>query len=410
MLRRLLPRVLPAVTEHLASALSGRFAPEPGWSELEWRIARAVAIIHGISPLLSRRLTWKGQAGWQAFLDDQRVQTAGRYQRMTNLLARIDELARLHYIAFVPLKGEALHAIGLYTGGDRPMADIDLLLKQSDLALMVHALSQLGYQTLSSTAHEHVLVPRERPPLSHLGERADQGITIELHTRIDRPMPVRVVDITAQLWTAAPKVGRNDYPSLGSLMRHLLMHAAVNMQIRILRMLQLHDIALLAPQLSDSDWTLALAPEGEFALSWWALPPLQLTAHYYPGVIPAAAIDSTATGCSALLRALSPKLRISHVSVSNLRRSLFPALSWSGSFPEALNCLGSRMHSGLRAVRGHPQIPDATELQPWITRSHRRRFLEVLIGRARPETLMAVTAALNSDQPLATDHASPKAA
>ena len=86
-LRRLLPRMLPAVTEQLAGALSGRLAPEPGWSELEWRIARAVAIIHGISPLLSRRLTWHGPAGWQAFLDDQRVQTAGRYQRMGDLLA-----------------------------------------------------------------------------------------------------------------------------------------------------------------------------------------------------------------------------------------------------------------------------------------------------------------------------------
>ncbi len=283
----MLPRVLPVVTEYLATALSGEGASEPDWTDLEWRIARAVAVIHGISPLLSRRLTWSGPAGWQGFLADQRAQTASRYLRMTELLARIDDLASSRDIAFVPLKGEALHAIGLYTAGDRPMADIDLLLRPSQLAPMGHALSRLGYQTLSSTAAEQVLVPIDRPAPSPLGERADQGITIELHTRIDRPMPVRIVDITAHLWPAMPRPGRNDYPSLGSLMRHLLMHAAVNMQIRILRMLQLHDIALLAPRLSDSDWHAALTPGDGRALSWWALPPLQLTSALLPGRYPA---------------------------------------------------------------------------------------------------------------------------
>jgi len=402
--------MLPKITEYLAAALSGTQYPEPDWSDLEWRIARAVAVIHGVSPLLSQRLSWTGPPGWRTFLDNQRVHTARRYGRMAALLAKIDGLAVQENIAFIPLKGEALHAIGLYAAGDRPMADIDLLVRHRDLGPMSRVLTELGYRPLSITADEHVLVPVDRPPLSHLGEHADNGITIELHAKIDRPMPVRVVDITAQLWPLASRPGRNDYPSLAALMGHLLMHAAVNMQMRILRMLQLHDIALLAPRLSASDWSELLAPGDGRAASWWAMPPLLLTQHYYPGAIPAAAIDSVKPGCSALLRFVAPRLRLSGVSASNMRRSVFPALSWAGSLPEAVNFVGNRLQSGLQALRGNTTIRAATELQPWITRSHRRRVLEVLMGRPRPETLSVITAALDSDPSLAPVQGQPKAA
>jgi hypothetical protein len=243
-----------------------------------------------------------------------------------------------------------------------------------------------------------------------VGEHTDQGITIELHTKIHRPMPVRTVDITAQLWAATPRPGRNEYPSLGALMTHLLMHAAVNMQLRILRMLQLHDIALLAPRLSVPDWEEVLGPNKRGGLSWWAMPPLQLVSHYYPSAIPAAAIDTAGTGCTALLRALARRLRLSEASASNLQRSLFPALLWSGSLPEAATCVANRLHRGMQALVGNAQIPVATDLQPWITPSHRRRFLEVLLGRPRPETLLVVSAALDCDIPSSPDQAQPRAA
>ncbi len=409
-LSRLLPRVLPAVTEYLALALGAETKPEPNWNDVEWRIARAVAVIHGISPLLSTRLAWAGPRGWQVFLESQRIHTASRYLRMATLLAKIDDLAVQEEIAFVPLKGEALHSIGLYAAGDRPMADIDLLVKASQLGAMSHAVSRLGYRLVSSTPNEQVLVPIDRPAASYLGEHTEQGITIELHARIDRPMPVRVVDITTQLWPARPRSGRNEYPSLGALMAHLLMHAAVNMQLRILRMLQLHDIALLAPRLSESDWNQALAPGNRRGLSWWAMPPLQLTKHYYPGAIPVAAIESARIGCSALLRVLAPGLRVSEVSASNLQRALFPAVTWSRSFPEAANCVGNRLMRAMQALRGSPGIRPATELQPWITPSHRRRLVEVLLGRSRPETLSVIRAALESELPPTPRHARPKAA
>jgi Uncharacterised nucleotidyltransferase len=409
-LGRVLPVMLPKITEYLAAALSGANSPQPDWSDLEWRIARAVAAIHGISPLLSQRLRWTGPPGWRTFLEGQRGHTARRYWRMASLLAKIDHLAAQMDIAFVPLKGEALHAIGLYAAGERPMADIDLLVKRHDLVPMSRAIMQLGYHPLSIAADEHVLAPVDRPAPSRLGEHADNGITIELHTKIGRPMPVRTVDITAQVWPLTPRPGRNDYSSFAALMRHLLIHAAVDMQGRMLRMLQLHDIALLAPRLSSADWTEVLTPGDGHADSWWAMPPLQLTAHYYPGVIPAAAIDSAKSCCPALLRLMSPRFRLSSVSASNLRGSVFPALTWVRSLPEAVNCVSHRLHGGIKAVRGEPPIKEATALQPWITRSHRRRLLEVLLGRPRPATLTVVFAALEREPGSAPEQAQPKVA
>jgi hypothetical protein len=400
---------LPKATELLAAALAGARCPEPVWSDLEWRIARAVAVIHGVSPLLSKHLDWTGPRGWREFLQEQRTHTATRYGRIKALLAQIDMLAAHADVAFIPLKGEALHAIGIYAAGDRPMADIDLLVRPCDLSPLSQAVTGLGYRPLWVTAEEHTLVPVDWPRPSRLGEHADNGVTIELHTRIARPLPVRNVDITEQLWPPAPQPGRNDYRSLSAMMGHLLMHAAVNMQTRLLRMVQLHDIALLAPRLSADDWIGLLAPGEGRAVAWWAMPPLQLTSHYYPEAIPALAISTAASGCTALLRRLAHRLRLSDVSASNLRRSVFPALSWVGSVPEAAYWVGNRLRSGFQALRGG-SVQAAIELQPWLTASHRHRLLEVVLGRPRPETLLVVNAALEDMHWPAPDQTQPRAA
>ncbi len=410
LLRQLLPRVLPEVTERLAAALSGGAQLEPDWDEIEWRVARAVVVIHGISPLLATRLTWPGPAGWRAFLDSQRGHTATRFHRMTALLNAINRRAVRAGVAFIPLKGAALHAIGVYAAGDRPMADIDLLVKPQDLLPMNRLLVELGYRTVSASEQEQVLVPAAGPRASHPTEHADNGITIELHASIRWPMPVRQVDITSTLWPSAPHPGSNGYPSLGSLMGHLLMHAAVNMQLRILRMIQLHDMALLAPRLSAADWSALLAPEGGRAAPWWALPPLQLMRHYYPGVIPADAIATIKSSCPALLRFTARRQRLSKVSVSNPRRPVFPALLWAGSLPEACTTVGKRLQSAVRAVRDNTAAREATELQPWIAPSHRRRALDVLLGRARPETMMVIAAAMQGDPSFAAGYEQPKVA
>lgn len=409
-LRHVLSETLPSITEYLASALSGATDREPAWSELEWRIARAVAVIHGISPLLSRHLRWVGDPGWRAFLEEQRTHTAVRFRRMSTLLDNVNVQAARANIACVPLKGAALHALNLYQAGERPMADIDLLVKAHDLPGMNRLLVDLGYRAISLTTDEHVLVPVDGPQQPQLAEHADNGITIEVHTKISQSMPVRQVDITAGLWTTTPRPGCNDYPSLAALMGHLLMHVAVNMQVRIVRMIQLQDIALLAPRLSAVDWSELLSPTDGRIAPWWTVPPLHLMRRYFPGAIPPAAIEAIKRACPALLRIAAPRLRLADVSVTNSHRPVFPALMWTSSLPEALHWMGGRLTRGLQAMSGSTELPEATEIKPWITRPHRRRALELLLRRPRPETLMMVTAALGGQPPFASSYEQPNAA
>src|SRR5258707_13715403 len=107
-----LPETLRKITETLAAELACPTQRAPDWSDFEWKIARAVAAMHGVSPLLSKTLPWQGPAGWMSFLEDQRLHTTTRHRRIAELLQRIDEGGRAAGIAAVPPKGAARPAMG----------------------------------------------------------------------------------------------------------------------------------------------------------------------------------------------------------------------------------------------------------------------------------------------------------
>src|SRR5512146_3261342 len=81
---------LHRITESLAAALGNCGAGPPGWNELEWRLAPAVAAMHGISPLLAGALRWQGPPQWAHFLAEQHRHTLLRQQRIDELLSTID--------------------------------------------------------------------------------------------------------------------------------------------------------------------------------------------------------------------------------------------------------------------------------------------------------------------------------
>src|ERR1700730_18850660 len=124
--------ILRKITERLAEELGSPKQAAPDWSECEWIVARAVAAMHGVSPLLSRALRSQGPAGWSGFLEEQRAHTEKRHLRIEDLLLRLDQRAREAGVAAVALKGVALHAFGVYQAGERPMADVDLLVPPAD--------------------------------------------------------------------------------------------------------------------------------------------------------------------------------------------------------------------------------------------------------------------------------------
>src|ERR1700733_5856789 len=102
---RKLQAVLTQVTERLAHELAHPTPKAPDWSDFEWSIAKAVAAMHGVSPLLSRSLRWRGPEGWMRFLDEQRAHVTERHARIEKLVRRVDQAAREAGVAIMTLKG-----------------------------------------------------------------------------------------------------------------------------------------------------------------------------------------------------------------------------------------------------------------------------------------------------------------
>src|SRR5580700_1895102 len=245
---------LQKTTEVLASELGHPAAAVPAWSEPEWAVARAVAAIHGVSPLLADTLRWQGPVAWVRFLAEQKAHTAQRFQRIKQLLQRMDRRGHEAGIALMPLKGAALHAMGIYAAGERPMADIDLLVREEQSRRAVEVLVGLGFLETYRTWKHRVFEQRGDAVPVALGEHARNGIKLELHCRIGEVLPRRVVDLTEIVLPQSLHPGLNSYPSKAALLIHLLLHAAGALIARRLRLLQLHDIARLSAHMTDEDW------------------------------------------------------------------------------------------------------------------------------------------------------------
>jgi hypothetical protein len=393
---------LRKTTEVLAKELVVPTDEPPPWTDFEWRIARAVAAMQGISVLLEARLRWQGPARWRQFLDEQRHHSLLRYVEITRVLELIASLACRDGIALVALKGAALYQQGVYAAGERPMGDIDLLVCNNDAKALAQLLETCGYEAAFATRRHEVFQPRLRKiPSSKSGEHIDNPIKIEVHTKIAEHLPISTVDITQFLLTNAQGPGVNAYPSSASLLLHLLLHAAGNMRARALRLIQLHDIALLAARMDHGDWEQLFASRPNGEPLWWVWAPLCLTARYYPAAIKLALFERQSTESPWLLRNRAHRQRLSDVSWSNIRIAAFPGLEWSRTPREALAFMKSRAWPS-RAARlelntNAAQIPGFSSV-PWYGISHAARILRWIFTRPpRVQTMLAVRAVLMQD-------------
>jgi hypothetical protein len=389
---------LCTTTEFLARELTSPTSEAPGWSAFEWRIARAVAALHGVSALLANTLRWQGPESWQRFLSDQRDHSVSRAQIISQLLLQIEVQARRVGIAMVALKGAALNEIGVYGAGERPMGDVDLLVRAEDMEATARALAACDYAEWFTSRRHRIFEPRVTKATTWFGEHIDNSIKIEVHTRIAEPLPIVETDITRQVFPQPAHAGLNQYPSLASLMMHLLLHAAGNIRARALRLIQLHDVALLAARMRPGDWEELLKAGADDCGLWWALAPLALVARYYPAAIPQSVIASLEPACPWLLGKVARRHQLADVSWSNVRIQAFPGIEWSRSAREALAFAMSRVWPSRVAL---VELQAATDNQPlasmtpWYGISHGARILRWIFSKPpRVQTLLAVRSAL----------------
>ncbi|HEY6482167.1 MAG TPA: nucleotidyltransferase family protein [Steroidobacteraceae bacterium] len=397
---RSIQRALVATTELLATELGRPGDVAPRWSAFEWRVARAVAAIHGISPLLSEKLRWQGAPGWQRFLREQRAHTAARHLRSLGLLQQIDAAGRHAGVAALALKGPELFSRGLYARGQRPMADIDLLIHRDDARGATRMLESIGFQEMLATPRHRIFVPTQPRVPAGLGEHADNDLKVEVHERITEALPIAAADITAEVFPSQPVAGLNRYPSRAALMSHLTLHAAGAMRARALRMLHLHDLALLSAGMSAADWQEFLERRAQDAGHRWALPPLVLTGRYYAAVIPAEVIAALALRCPKLLKAISRRRTLTAVSLSHLWIDAFPGIEWSRSTSEAVRYVATRICPDAKMLELRREVTEAhvpAAATEWNRLSQGRRVLRWLWSRQpRADTLHAVRLALES--------------
>jgi hypothetical protein len=395
---------LRVTTERLAHEITHPHDTAPAWNPFEWDIARAAAAMQGVSVLLANTLRWQGPASWEDFLAEQRQQCAHRDERIGGLLEQIDAVSRSRGIAVVALKGSALREFRMQrTPGERPMGDIDLLVRPHQLDKLGHALISIGYEFLYTSRRHTAFHPATAPLARGFAEHALNPIPIELHTVVAEPLPVNVVDITGSLWPAAPASGVNRYSSNGALLSHLLLHCAGNMRAHALRLSQLRDIAQLVSRMTCEDWNLFVDRNGLRQEYWWIYPPLRLAARYFPDDIPGTILQTARRRCPPLLRRAADGYRLTAVSWSNLRINAFPGIEWSRSPLEALRFAKTRISPGKAALGeldSAQKVMPGLRTIPWYGQRHLTRIIRWLFTRPpRVQTMRSVLDALATGHP-----------
>lgn len=359
---------LRTTTERLAQELGEPTDVTPSWSEFEWRAARAAAAIHGVGPLLATALRWRGPPGWQTFLAEQREHTESRHGRIEALSNLLDERAREAGIPLVALKGSALHSMGVYKAGERPMADLDFLVEEPDLAAATRLLEDQCFSEELRYWKNRVFTPTLARTSGGLGEHRDNHIKIELHWRIREKLPLELTDISEFVFPTRPHPGINAYPSRVALLLHLVLHAAGAMTVRELRLLHLHDIALVCRQMQAAEWAEILRKDASAEQGlWWFLPPLQVARRYYRDIVPEAVLSRLQRSCPTRLSRVTARRLLTDVSLSSLWIHAFPGIEWSRSMVERMRYMLGRVRpdAEARTIRK----TDATS-QPWAADSH----------------------------------------
>jgi len=372
------------VTSRLAAELDQPTSLAPDWTRLEWRLAPAVAAIHGVSGLLATGLQWAGPPKWAEFLARQRHSMRERWLSASRLLAAIGKLAGEQGVAITCLKGAALHSLGIYAPGERPMADLDLLVREEDLAPAHRILSSLGYQEhAASWKHRSYRFGTPELPMP-LGEDPTSPVQIDLHTHIAERLPHRLSDISDLILTGAAKPGLNVYPSSAALMIHLLAHAAGSMVQRELRLVQLVDLVRVSRLMTSGDWEQILQYDGPRHRLWWASAPLITASRSFPHWAPPTEMKGLSEGCPRRLQRSLRRRSVAEMSYSRLRHDPFPGIAWTHSRREALAYVLART---LHARAQLAQTRLLVETEAWkptnsdASRSQLSRLLHGMISR-----------------------------
>jgi hypothetical protein len=374
----------PNLALHSAAVIGWLTSPpiiDAGWDAQDWEAARWAVQVHGIAPLLDREAThWPAAAALhpslRQYLADQRRLSG---QRVALLLADLAELlAACHArnIAVMPLKGGLLATTYYAEPGLRPMNDLDLLVHPSDEPRMLALLAELRYAPLAR-GWKHITLARPEAHgrvIAYDGEHPQNPRSLDLHVRLAEQFWGIGYDMTTEAWAdSAPGELLGSPTRLlrpATLLHHLAIHASSDMIARRLRLLHLHDMALVAPAVDRAGWEGIVSgaqARGEERLVY---PALALTQRHYAAAVP-----------DAVLGALRPG--VPHALLRHLDANALDRYSFCNSAPTtpAEKLFWFRPGREQAAALRHMLLPDPAEMAHWYPHLSRRTLLPLAYAR-----------------------------
>jgi hypothetical protein len=244
----------------------------PAWAEERWAGFRDAARVHGVAPLLGRRVaarpSWRATAAG-AWLAGQLAMSRRRAERLRADLQAVLAAFAGAGVPVMPLKGSALAA--LYgEAAERPMADLDLLVRSADLERGIAVLGGLGYEPVfSGRKHVKLARPGNREIRDEASEHPENPRWIELHPACGEWLDEERIDLTPLIWSAARPgelAGATAWlPDAAAHWFYLLVHASHHLLINRFRLVQLLDLRLLAPAALAGGAAAMLLAEPELA-------------------------------------------------------------------------------------------------------------------------------------------------
>ncbi|MBK8046768.1 MAG: nucleotidyltransferase family protein [Anaerolineales bacterium] len=237
---------------------------------VEWEELRPIAAAGGVAPLLYAVLAGRELAPLALETWLQQAFTAC-YARSMFMLVQLEEMLHSFNNAGIPvllLKGAALIVTVYRQAGLRPMTDLDLLVRQADVARAIALLGSLGFTPLHHDPRMGTAFAYENEIM--LRGPQSSGVLVELHWSLfDSPHHQVHIDMDWFWRTAQPvKVGEADADVLcpEALLLHLCGHLALHHRGET-KLLWKHDIAeVIAHYEATIDWTTVIQRAQQYDL------------------------------------------------------------------------------------------------------------------------------------------------
>lgn len=315
--------IIRGVTETLAHwlpARDDRHAPRD-WSADAWLAAEWVAYWQSGLPWLHKKVMQAGlsmpreaEESLAALASISRQRTT----RMLNAAAELIAALRARNVDALPFKGALLAALNYPDPQLRPLADLDLLIREKDVRTARDVVEQLGYRYYSRSAEDFVYLRGERK--SNVW-RPDNVHPVELHFRIREEYAGLAYDLTEMLWSSASRgVYWKEVDALLTplplALHHVCAHMTSDLLIQRGKLMEIGDVQLMAARMQDADWQMFLASIAASGTRF-VYPALALTERYVRGCIPASVLDALKINVPEPLHVWCGQITLTDASESN---------------------------------------------------------------------------------------------